>query len=199
MLPLLSGTAWGGSDGEARPRGWGKWGREVCGLHIKWRKGNFHFMPPCLPCPLAFPFLSSFFFPFCFKCKIPSGDSDYKPPASFRNCKFIASIFNCVHALYVCVCVCTWVTHYRWAWQVGLPEPMRPRLLKTPTFLPGPSPSRKHKCPNLVKQLSRPRLLSNLVVEAARFYVHQARGSLSSVSSLSGSSLSSSTIMMARS
>lgn len=46
-------------------------------------------------------------FSFCFKYKVLSGDSDYKPPACFHNSVFIASLFHCVRT-HVCMCV----THY---------------------------------------------------------------------------------------
>lgn len=64
---------------------------------------------PCLSCrhlPQSSPFCLRLF-SFCFKYKILSGDSDYKPPACFHNSVFIASLFHCVRT-HVCMCV----THY---------------------------------------------------------------------------------------
>lgn len=56
--------------------------KKISGL-LKCRNRHFIFLPQCL---FVFHFLSSsFFFFFCFKYKIPSVDSNYKPSACFHN------------------------------------------------------------------------------------------------------------------
>lgn len=100
------------------------------------------------------PFCPHLSFPFCFKCKNPI----WRFCANHQPCSITLNSLPVHLIMYMrCVCVCV-SDSLPLGLTGGSSEPMKPQLLRTPAFLLGPSPSRKHKCPNLAEQLGRPQV-----------------------------------------